>query len=319
MRMAFVLGVMRRSGTNYLHDLLSSHPACSAAAIPEDFFVSELEQLDWYGERVARHWNPSWWNGEPRAAIRVELGRAVARLAVEGTDEPVDPSPGEAALRLVKTPSVSGLRHLRGFFPTVPVVFIVRDGRAVVESGIRSFGWWNFDVATSIWAAAVDEILTFLDRDADTGLSMMVRYEDMVADTKGEMERLLRFLGLSVEDYPFAAAEALPVRGSSELAAEGVEALHWKGVARHTDFSPLGRFQDWSSARHARFNHLAGHQSRALGYTLVERPMSGWSAAAYNGAKDLRRWLSRRAWRQRLARLVPHPGPPGPDREIGTL
>ena len=55
--------------------------------------------------------------------------------------------------RLVtKNPSVIGIERVFTFFPTAQVIILLRDGRAVVESCLRTFAW-DFDLATRRWAA----------------------------------------------------------------------------------------------------------------------------------------------------------------------
>ena len=56
----FVLGVMPRSGTNYLYDFLALHPDCAPARAPiwEDFFLQHADLLMAYTATVRRRWDP---------------------------------------------------------------------------------------------------------------------------------------------------------------------------------------------------------------------------------------------------------------------
>ena len=58
----FILGIMPRSGTNYLWDLLRVHPACAPAREPirEDFFIEESDDLLAFTRHVAERWDPMW-------------------------------------------------------------------------------------------------------------------------------------------------------------------------------------------------------------------------------------------------------------------
>src|SRR4029453_18289993 len=58
----FIHGIMPRSGTNYLWDLLCSHPACAPARLPvrEDLFLEHSDHLADFVEAVRSAWDPSW-------------------------------------------------------------------------------------------------------------------------------------------------------------------------------------------------------------------------------------------------------------------
>ncbi len=153
------------------------------------------------------------------------------------------------------------------FFPTAQVIILARDGRAVVESCVRSFGW-DLDLAARRWATAARTGLGFLaSRGPHDPSVRLVRYEDLVVDCPGQMRRLLRFLDLDTAEYDFAAAEHLPVRGSSVFHG-GKPQVHWDPVERTDGFDPLRRSEHWSLPQHERFAWLAGREQVALGYSL---------------------------------------------------
>ena len=41
----FVHGILGRSGTNYLTEMLALHPACAVSRIPEDWLLAKSECL----------------------------------------------------------------------------------------------------------------------------------------------------------------------------------------------------------------------------------------------------------------------------------
>jgi hypothetical protein len=170
--------------------------------------------------------------------------------------------------RLVtKNPSVANVDGVFTLFPTAQVIVLVRDGRAVVESCVRTFGW-DFDLAARRWSAAVDTALRFMDgRSPDDPSVQLVRYEDLVVDPGRQMTQLLSFLGLDTSGFDLSAAERLPVRGSSVFRG-GESQVHWEPVERTRDFDPLHRWAHWPAELHRRFAWLAGQQQVALGYEL---------------------------------------------------
>ena len=53
---------MPRSGTNFLWDLICSHPDCAPAREPihEDLFLQHADLLEAYIAAVQRAWDPAW-------------------------------------------------------------------------------------------------------------------------------------------------------------------------------------------------------------------------------------------------------------------
>jgi len=146
------------------------------------------------------------------------------------------------------------------------LIIVVRDGRAVVESQVNSFGEC-YETAIRKWAKAAE---TILRNDVTLKKSrfkyMIVKYEDLFKDTNGELEQLMKFLKLDSKRYNFDAAINLPVRGSSVYLGEGKEKIHWKPVNKTKDFKPLERWKGWSRLRHEEFTCLAGKYLLEFGY-----------------------------------------------------
>src|SRR5262245_36301143 len=146
----FVLGMARRTGTNFCFQLLSLHPdVAPAARLPEDFALHDADLLVEYAERTRRHWNARWGH-HPEAGARLvrSLGDAVlAFLVSEGL---AAEAPRAGARPLFKTPSVRNLERCAELFPGASLVVLVRDGRDAVESALRSFDS-PFEAAARGW------------------------------------------------------------------------------------------------------------------------------------------------------------------------
>ena len=167
----FILGITQRSGTNLLYRALLEHPDCVPARQPgEDFLVHGVDHLRRYVDSVAAQWNPEWdLAGERAADLARALGRGwLAHLRPEG---------GAAAF-VTKTPSVRGIAHVHRFLPEARVLALVRDGRDVAESGVRSFGWTYGEAfrrcLASVTAAspAAAEIIVVADGCTDDSMAV---------------------------------------------------------------------------------------------------------------------------------------------------
>ncbi len=256
----FILGIMPRSGTNYLMDLLRLHPQCAPARTPisEDFFLEPSDLLFAYTWQVRKRWDPMWgvFDEDLMRRFHESLGDGLVSFLWVERDR-----------RLVaKTPSVRHIDRFFTFFPQARLLILVRDGRSVVQSCMSTFGW-DFDRAARNWAAGADEIRRFCQTDRpSTDRYMLVRYEDLLDDVKGSFSGILRFLELDEDVFDFEAAATLPVRGSSSYFGPGRDSVHWEPVQRGPDFDPKDRWRSWSPEMHERFEWIAGAQLRSFGY-----------------------------------------------------
>ncbi len=270
-RPIFILGVMPRSGTNFLHRLICRHPRCGGVhhtPVKEDFLVHHADRLSKYITRL--HWQWAHWGAEPDLirAFSQHLGQGLIAFLQSLTD---------AERVVTKTPSVRNIDRVFTLFPEAHVLVIVRDGRSVVASGMSGFGW-DFEEATRTWARAARRLLAFqrAGRDhgeAAPGRHLVVKYEALSEHTEGELRHILDFLGLDVAQYDFAEALDMPVYGSSFMKDKGEVTWEPQSGGRH--FDGTRRWQHWDAARHRRFNWIAGEELEALGYTPVRGAASG--------------------------------------------
>jgi protein-tyrosine sulfotransferase len=286
----FIHGIMPRSGTNFLWDLLLLHPDCGPARDPvrEDLFLDHSDHLTAFVEEVWTAWDSRWGDFAPDLPERMHAALGEGLVSFLWTDR---------GRRLVtKSPSVRHLGRFFAFYPRARLLILIRDGRSVVQSSMDTFGW-DFDRACRAWADAADEILRFQQaRTARPDRWRLVRYEDLVDDTEGQLRPILAFLGLDEAGYDFEAARSLPVRGSSVFGRQG-SAVHWEPVAKDATFAPNERWRSWPGERLERFDWLAGDQLRSLGYPAAP-PHRRVARSVSNTLLDWR-WSTARA-----ARLV---------------
>jgi hypothetical protein len=279
-----VVGISRRSGTNFLASLLTQHPDCAAPAAPlrEDHLLRDAPLLLDYARRTSERW-PLRWGDRDDARTRLErhLGEGIAAFLADGSSAP----------RVVsKTPSPEHLSSYPHLLPNAYVIVLLRDGRSTVESLVRGFRW-SFAKAADEWRRGARAILEFQRDVASNGTAAslrcrVVRYEDVVADPVATVRDLLEFCGLDPQRYDFDAARNAPVIGSSFVRDAHGE-LTWTPVDRAAAFQPTERFANWRPVHHARFEHLAGEYQRALGYDTVATDADAWRG--YNRAADLAR------------------------------
>jgi hypothetical protein len=232
---------------------------------------------------LTESWNFSWFS-ESRDEVRRKL---VAAMGTElGSFCRLHSKP--ARWFVSKTPSTLNLDNCFDLFPSARVILIVRDGRDVVESGIRTFGW-HWEDAVRHWRTSAERMLTVMAARAGSGQVLLVRYEDLLTETRSEMKRILAFLGLDENRFDFQAADSMHVRGSCEFGRHEGSIVDWKPVARTAEFSPMGRYCGWSTRKRRRFAWLAGEISARFGYVAAEN-------AGENLLTDLLDWSLDRYW-----------------------
>jgi hypothetical protein len=186
-RPIFVVGC-HRSGTTLLRLILDSHPHISCG--PETLFLTE------FAERITgeRHWAHFAHYGFPReywlrqiAAMfdRVQSDYAARRGKLRWAD---------------KTPRYAlSLGLIAEMFPDCQVVHLIRDGRDVVASHRRSWGYLSGLKATAKWPYYVGAVRA-VGRRLPPDRYHEVRYEELVVDPKATVARLLAFLGEPWDD-----------------------------------------------------------------------------------------------------------------------
>jgi Sulfotransferase family len=312
----FILGVMPRSGTNYLWDLICSHPDCAPAREPihEDLFLQHAHLLQAYVGAVQRAWDPAW------GAFADDL---TAELSASMGDGLISFLWVERSRRLVtKSPSVRNLALFFGLFPRARLLILIRDGRSAVQSAMATFSW-DFDTAAHRWAEGAEEIRQFDRVHRDSGLSYrIVRYEDLVDDVEPVMAELLDFLDLDRDRFDFAAAGGLPVRGSSAFFGPGRAAVNWEPVEKDAAFTPKERWREWDLSLLRRFEWIAGEQLRHFGYQgSPDRPtgvlwplrqrMLDWRWRGGRFARRAGYWVQRRTHAARRHGAQGRSGSPG--------
>jgi protein-tyrosine sulfotransferase len=303
-RPVFILGIAERSGTNYLQDLLRLHPDCDVDGLEleEDHFVAYADLLVRYVNLASKQWKSRWGQAElqrERDMLCQCIGDGLVsylRLQVKHRRRLTGTAPVAKPVRVLvtKTPDVTNLHLFFKFFPNAELLILVRDGRAVVESAVRTF-YRNFADETRKWAARATAIQRFVESESSSERKyLIVRYEDLYTQTNDELRKIMSFLRMDPALYDFEAAINLPVRGSSSLRQEGAEwrqsfvapGIHWNPVPKGPEFKPLERWRNWSRAAHQRFNWIAGKCLPLFGYEMELDLGNRWLWVMWNMALD---------------------------------
>lgn len=255
-RAVFILAAQPRTGTNYLWELIRRHPECAPGRSPvwEDYVLIHAHHLVRFAEEAQGSWDPVWGRTDHlQGELLRHLGDGIISFLRR------DPR-----RRLVtKSPTVANLDLFFDLFPDAHLLLLVRDGRDVVESGMRTFGW-TLESGARSWARGVDRVVQFAEANHHRRLQI-VRFEDLVEATEDRLRSLLTWLDLNPRRYPFEQLEQVPVRGSAHYRGDQSD-VNWNPLPRPPGFSPVRRWSTWSGQDLSQFDGIAASQLAKLGY-----------------------------------------------------
>jgi hypothetical protein len=165
---------------------------------------------------------------------------------------------------------VPGVEHLDAFYDVFPgenLMLIIRDGRDLVSSTIKTWPQLRFSDVCKRWARSARMIRRFDKEHAGRPGYLLVRFEDAVREPDRFVEEALAAFNLDPAGYPAEKIDRLPVIGSSTTRKEGKT---W--MKNKTGFNPIGRWLTWSPLRKAIFKRIAGQELIDFGYV----PDSNW-------------------------------------------
>jgi protein-tyrosine sulfotransferase len=301
----FMHGIMERSGTNFFANLLALHPDCmSAPIIMEDYLLYYADLLVKYAKHVYQHYGRHDWEVEGKLGSEDILCKCLgdalisflrSQFSIQDSSRNEGASHDSTRLssqistkRLItKTPSVVNLEYFFKLFPCSPLLILVRDGRAVVESGVRS-SLWKHEPGMRNWAKAARVIEQFEERYRTSEHKyLIVRYEDLCDHLEDEVRKVFDFLELDPSAYDFEKAGNLPVFGSSVFRGGSKDRVHWNPVVRTAEFKPLLRWAHWNRPKHERFNWVAGKYLTEFGYDKFEYTDRKFLWSMYNILLDI--------------------------------
>jgi hypothetical protein len=240
----FIVGC-QRSGTTLLRLMLDAHPHISCG--PETRFLTDLARVtgdDW--RRLSRY---GFTREDWHARIAEFFGGLHADYAASrGKERWADKSPRYAL----------AIGFLAEVFPTCQVVHVIRDGRDVVASHRRRWGYWSAMKATVKWPRYIETA-----REAAAVLpperSLEVRYEDLVGSSRDTLGGVLSYLGeewddavLSYDQHPHDVSPhyAELTRERRAAAADGDTAVYRNRVGAHRgELDPLLAMLAWVFGR----------------------------------------------------------------------
>ena len=226
----FIHGIMPRSGTNFLNQLILLHPQCKEPSkrIRENWLLYYSNPLYEYINSLNNKWlHPTWIGSDFNVA---ELKHKIGATFIDFLSEEIDT---KNSLLVSKTPKVENIHRFFELFPKDKLLIIIRDPKDVVASTYKS---WGIDSSSVIkeWNKAANIIQNF-EKNSDSNSYILLRYEDLIANSSNYLNQLLEFCELDKSQFPWDEVNKLPIFGSSE-------GDKWKVKEKNISFKPIGRW-----------------------------------------------------------------------------
>lgn len=250
-----IYGILQRSGTNLLNQILLLHQDCvrPAVKIREDWFVDYSDSLWEYAELLFRMWsNPNWVGKQfSKTDFFSKIGEALMDYLADAITDLAD------KVLVTKTPSVVNINRCFDLFPSAKVIIIVRDPRDVAASAFRT---WKVAVAATIarWNRGCHHIAMF-EKSTKPERYMLIRFEDLVKEPKSVTRKMLEFLQLDENRFSWEELNRLPVFGSSDNA-------RWEIVEKNDSFSPFGKWRLLPKRQQAALRRISSPYCTYFGY-----------------------------------------------------
>jgi hypothetical protein len=294
-RLIWILG-SSRSGSTWLTKMLAAHDEVVAIDDPHIGHhlsvwrpislawgtASEMPELKTLGE-VKGHHDDYFFSDRYRDAWMPPLRELILRRFEAQADDLANGGGRDAQRIAVKDPGASGVAELVGeLFPRSRLVFLLRDGRDVVDSWLDAYRKGAWGVKEGTYPLSEEGRLAFLRWQAtvwlyrteaverafavhDPALRTMIRYEDLRADPAAVLGRLCRDLGIPAEDDLMRSI-------AEQYSFEGVpEEMRGEG-ARIRSAEPGSWRQNLNAEERAELSRILAPKLRELGYEHAPEP-----------------------------------------------
>lgn len=251
-------GVMPRSGTVYVGELLRLHPDLHAYPnqIWELPFLRQTGEIERLQAKFLLAYEQNMGKIGDHDFLPLFGSSLIAYLYS------FLPSGGRM---LLKAPGVQYLNYFFSVFPGENLLLLVRDGRDIVHSTLKTWPQLRFFMVCRRWRRSAEMVSHFHSvHNARRKGYWLARFEDAVQDPEAFVTEACERFGLDVQQYPFEKIEAVRVHGSSSLRVEGK--VVWDHMEPPKNFSPVGHWQGWSPGKKLLFKRLAGQALIDLGY-----------------------------------------------------
>lgn len=254
----FIHGIMPRSGTVYLGELLKLHP--EIYVYPND--IRELPFLTHAGELFSfqRMFFQTYKMNRGRIGkndLMCVFGAGVMKYLLSFV-------PDEKYC-LMKVPHVQFVNEFFTFFPFEKLILLIRDGRDVVHSTLNTWKNRKFREVCKRWNLSAKLFLRMKEHFGnDCDKVRFVYYEDLLKNPYETIKAVLKGFGIAYNGYPRESIEQLPIRGSSAIKVDGK--VSWEPKENNGKIILTGKWKSWKRREKRIFKSICGKTMVRTGY-----------------------------------------------------
>lgn len=266
----FIHGILPRCGTNFLMAILAQHR--QVVVCPRN--VWEFPHLTYADKLVDYNRSLSRSPNLPELSetdLLPYLGDALLAYLSENLEK--------NQRMVLKEPTVKNLIYFFRFFPQSFLIILVRDGRDIAASSLKTnfaappkFVWSQpksyrylfrhpLEVLAHRWNEASHTIFNFIESTKGTENEKkfrVIKYEELLEDLEGSVKKILDFVELDQGQYNWDGLFNMKVKGSSFINNKDGE-LDWReSNIRTSEFNPVGRWKQWSEKEKRIFQAICG-------------------------------------------------------------
>jgi hypothetical protein len=166
---------------------------------------------------------------------------------------------------LLKVPNVRYLDYFTSVFPYETLLLLIRDGRDVVNSTLKTWPYKKFSDVCREWDYSAKMIFCFDEHYCNKKNDyLLAKYEDILENPVNFAKMACDRYGLDYQKFPVEKIDELKVVGSSSIQSQGK--VTWQAAEKPQDFQSTQRWLKWSSEEKQIFKEIAGQTLIDAGY-----------------------------------------------------
>ena len=246
-----VYGVAPRSGTNFVANLLALHPGFA----PWPNLIWEIPFLRSVDHLLA--FEKAFFEDFPHNAERMQQDDFLPIFGASFIRYLHSFAP-EGKKLLLKEPDARNFAYFPLVFPHEQLLLLLRDGRDVVFSTIKTWPQMQFADVCQRWNDSAKLMLQFSSKHKDNGNYWIMKYEDVLLNQAEFVKEACHKYSLQESEFPFSEIKSMPVFGSSTDSQKNGTVDWMSHKQRSDDFKPVGRWNSWSKKEKSIFKRIAG-------------------------------------------------------------
>lgn len=254
----FLLGISQRCGTNFLMKVLEKHPDIFKSSHPgEDFIIQNSNYLLKHTTEIKKCWSNQW-KGMDNEVYSQKYLNIISNSLIDYLAPEIELK--EHQYCISKTPSVENINNVFKLFPQSKLIILVRNGKNIIESGVKGFGW-SYSQAMKMIKHRSELIIEFIEENKNNPNFIVVRYEDLIEDLEKTTKNIFDKLSINDEFFDYSCIKDLPIYGSSFI-RDSKNKLTWKPQTKNEKFSQLIRSESWSYFLNKKYDLICGKASK---------------------------------------------------------